>query len=454
MILQSILSLLVTLGILVTVHEFGHFWVARKCGVKVLRFSVGFGKPVFSWKDKRQTEYAIAAIPLGGYVKMLDEREGEVAEHELAFAFNRQTPAKRMAIASAGPIANFLFAIFAYWCMFLFGFNVVAPFVGSVVEGSLAAQVGIQTGDEIIGLDGEPINSWSSLAFGLVQHMGDSDQLHLKVKHKADSEPRLINVQLHHWLSGEAQPDPIKSLGIRPFSPEIKAVVGEVVPSGSADKAGLKAGDQITKVGDIQITRWMQFVKLIQKSPEQPLALTIQRGNQTLKMSVVPESRLSDEAGKNKTIGFIGVRVKSVPWPKDMIRNVSYGPFASIPKAVEKTWSDVSLTLVSIKKMVEGVLSVKNLSGPISIAQMANESISSGAESFIRFLAILSVSLGVLNLLPIPVLDGGHLLYYGIEWIRGKPLSETVQQAGLKIGVSLILMLMVLAFYNDLSRLM
>jgi regulator of sigma E protease len=454
MILQSILSLLITLGILVTVHEFGHFWVARKCGVKVLRFSVGFGKPIFIWKDKRQTEFAIAAIPLGGYVKMLDEREGEVAEDELNYAFNRQTPVKRIAIAAAGPIANFLFAIFAYWCMFWSGFNVLSPVIGSVVEGSLAAQAGMHAGDEIIALDGEPISSWNGLAFGLVQHMGDSDQLQFKLKHKNDAEPRLVNVQLNHWLSGKAQPDPIKSLGILPFSPQIPATVGEVVPSGSAYTAGLKAGDKIIKAGDVAISNWMQFVKLIQKSPDQRLLLMIQREGQTLDIPVVPASRVSDENGVKKTIGFIGVRVKSVPWPKEMIRNVSYGPFESIPKAIEKTWSDINLTLVSIKKMIEGVLSVKNLSGPISIAQMANASISSGAESFIRFLAILSVSLGVLNLLPIPVLDGGHLLYYSIEWIRGKPLSEAIQQAGLKIGVSLILMLMVLAFYNDLSRLM
>jgi len=450
--LQSLAALLVTLSILVTVHEFGHFWVARKCGVRVLRFSVGFGKPLFSWSDKKGTEYAVAAIPLGGYIKMLDEREGDVTANQLPYAFNRQTPGKRIAIASAGPVANFLFAIFAYWLMFMGGFTVVSPVVGSVAPAGLAEQAGIRAGDQVLDVDGKVTNSWGSVAFILLNHIGSSDQIRLKVRHSNDSDSRNVVVHIKNWMKGEARPDPLAALGIIPFFPKVPAVLGEVVPGNRAAQAGLQVGDKIISIDGKQVKDWMSFVNKIKQSPEKKLEFVVLRDNKTLRLRVIPEARkISDTS---KASGFIGVRAKAPSWPKDRLRKIQYGPFDAISPALQKTWSDVALTLISIKKMFEGVLSVKNLSGPVTIAKMATDSLASGMETFLRFLAILSVSLGVLNLFPIPVLDGGHILYYVTELIRGKPLSEKIQLTGVKIGVSLIIILMVLAFYNDLSRLM
>ncbi len=336
--------------------------------------------------------------------------------------------------------------------MFVIGFTVVKPIVGKVEVGSIAAQAGIVAGDQITHIDNNPVLSWNALALGLLKHMGDSDQILINSRHKSDTETKRHTLIVNNWMSGEEHPDPIKAIGIQPYRPTLLPVLGTVVKGSRAEQAGLLAGDKIIKINSISVSSWHEVVDLIQASPEQPLKLTLLRKGREHVLSVLPESRLD---GKSKIrSGFIGVSVKPAPWPKAMLETVSYGPLDAISEAISKTWSDVTLTLVSIKKMVEGILSVKNLSGPITIAQMATESIASGVESFLKFLAILSVSLGVLNLLPIPVLDGGHLLYYAIEWVRGKPLSEKVQLIGLKLGVSLILMLMILAFYNDLSRLM
>lgn len=449
-VLQSVLSLIVTLGILVTIHEYGHFWVARRCGVKVLRFSVGFGKPIFSWHDKKGTEFAVASIPLGGYVKMLDEREGEVSPDELHLAFNRQAISKRIAIVAAGPIANFLFAIFAYWLMFILGFTVLAPVIGSVDDQSVAANAGVLSHQEIVAVDGSATNSWQSVNLGLLNRLGDTGNVELSLKDVGDDSPSTVTIKVNEWLADQEMPNPIAAMGIHPFRPQIPPLIGVVSEGGSASAAGILPGDRIIAVNGNTVDDWMDFVDVIRASANATLMVELLRETNILKVDLIPHEKTISEG---QVIGFIGAGVQSPKWPDEMVREVHYGPIDAFGAALGKTWGDTVMTLSSIKKMIEGLISVKNLSGPITIARIANSTIQSGLETFLSFLALLSVSLGVLNLLPIPVLDGGHLLYYFVELIRGKPLSENTQLIGLKIGITLVVMLMFVAFYNDLLRL-
>ncbi|MCK7552969.1 RIP metalloprotease RseP [Marinobacter goseongensis] len=447
-IVQTILALALTLGILVTLHEYGHFWVARRCGVKVLRFSVGFGKPLFSWYDRHGTEFAIAAIPLGGYVKMLDEREGPVPDELRDQAFNSKPPSRRIAIAAAGPVANFLFAIFAYWLLSVVGFTTVAPIVGDVTPDSIAERMGLAEGMEIHEVDGHRVTSWRDINMRLLERAGEHSNVVVAVSDEGRRDK--LSTTLDGWRLRDDNPDPLGEFGVQPWRPDIPAVLGEIAGGGRAEAAGLQPDDRIIAVGGEPVANWFELVEVIRNSPEQTLDISLERGGEIINVSVTPESRTSD-AGQN--IGFVGAGVAQVSWPDEVLRDVQYGPLAAIPNAVSETWADTRLTLVAIKKMVTGLLSPTNLSGPITIARVAEASVSSGFEDFIRFLAYLSVSLGVLNLLPVPVLDGGHIVYYTIEAIRRKPLSEQVQALGLRIGMALILTLMVFALYNDLMRL-
>ncbi|MDV3505430.1 RIP metalloprotease RseP [Marinobacter sp. M-5] len=447
-IVQTILALALTLGILVTLHEYGHFWVARRCGVKVLRFSVGFGKPLFSWYDRHGTEFAIAAIPLGGYVKMLDEREGPVPDELRDQAFNSKPPSRRIAIAAAGPVANFLFAIFAYWLLSVVGFTTVAPIVGDVTPDSIAERMGLAEGMEIHEVDGHRVTSWRDINMRLLERAGEHSNVVVAVSDEGRRDK--LSTTLDGWRLRDDNPDPLGEFGVQPWRPDIPAVLGEIAGGGRAEAAGLQPDDRIMAVGGEPVANWFELVEVIRNSPEQTLDISLERGGEIINVSVTPESRTSD-AGQN--IGFVGAGVAQVSWPDEVLRDVQFGPLAAIPNAVSETWADTRLTLVAIKKMVTGLLSPTNLSGPITIARVAEASVSSGFEDFIRFLAYLSVSLGVLNLLPVPVLDGGHIVYYTIEAIRRKPLSEQVQALGLRIGMALILTLMVFALYNDLMRL-
>jgi regulator of sigma E protease len=447
-IVQTILALALTLGILVTLHEYGHFWVARRCGVKVLRFSVGFGKPLFSWYDRHGTEFAIAAIPLGGYVKMLDEREGPVPDELRDQAFNSKPPSRRIAIAAAGPVANFLFAIFAYWLLSVVGFTTVAPIVGDVTPDSIAERMGLAEGMEIHEVDGHRVTSWRDINMRLLERAGEHSNVVVAVSDEGRRDK--LTTTLDGWRLRDDNPDPLGEFGVQPWRPDIPAVLGEIAGGGRAEAAGLQPDDRIIAVGGEPVANWFELVEVIRNSPEQTLDISLERGGEIINVSVTPESRTSD-AGQN--IGFVGAGVAQVSWPDEVLRDVQFGPLAAIPNAVSETWADTRLTLVAIKKMVTGLLSPTNLSGPITIARVAEASVSSGFEDFIRFLAYLSVSLGVLNLLPVPVLDGGHIVYYTIEAIRRKPLSEQVQALGLRIGMALILTLMVFALYNDLMRL-
>jgi regulator of sigma E protease len=447
-IIQTVLALLLTLGILVTLHEYGHFWVARRCGVKVLRFSVGFGKPLFSWYDRHGTEFAVAAIPLGGYVKMLDSREGPVPESEQDQEFMSKSPSRRIAIAAAGPVANFLFAILAYWVLSVVGFTNVAPVVGEVSENSVAERVGLQEGMEIRQVDGHPVTSWRDINMRLLERTGEQGTVSLTVTE--NGWERTLTGQLGGWQLSDDTPNPLAEFGLSPWRPEVPAVLGQIAEGGRAQQAGLQAGDRVLAVDGEPVEDWFSLVEHIREAPEITLSLTVARNGTEQQIQVTPGTRTLDDG---TVTGYVGAGVTEISWPDHLLRDISYGPVAAIPRALSETWADTRLTLVAIKKMLTGLLSPTNLSGPITIARVAEASVSSGFEDFVRFLAYLSVSLGVLNLLPVPVLDGGHIVYYTIEAIRRKPLSEQAQAFGLRIGMAMILTLMVFALYNDLMRL-
>lgn len=447
-IIETVLALALTLGILVTLHEYGHFWVARRCGVKVLRFSVGFGKPMFSWYDKHGTEFAVAAIPLGGYVKMLDEREGPVPEELRDQAFTSKPPGQRIAIAAAGPVANFIFAIFAYWLLSVVGVTHVAPIVGQIADESVAERVGLQEGMEIHAVDGHRVSSWRDVNMRILERTGEHGLISMEVSE--DGARGTVSGELSGWGLSDDTPNPLAEFGITPWRPAVPPVLGQISDGGRAQAAGLQPGDRIVAVDGEPISSWFELVEFIRNSPEQTLQVTIERNGAEQSVSVTPEAK-TQESGES--IGFVGAGVEAISWPEEVLRDVSYGPFAAVPVALSETWADTRLTLVAIKKMVTGLLSPTNLSGPITIARVAEASVSSGFEDFVRFLAYLSVSLGILNLLPVPVLDGGHIVYYTIEALRGKPLSEQAQAFGLRIGMAMILTLMVFALYNDLMRL-
>ncbi|MCE4070091.1 MULTISPECIES: sigma E protease regulator RseP [Pseudomonas] len=447
--LYMVVGLIVALGVLVTFHEFGHFWVARRCGVKVLRFSVGFGTPLVRWHDRHGTEFVVAAIPLGGYVKMLDEREGDVPVELLDHAFNRKTVFQRIAIVAAGPVANFLLAILFFWVLAMLGSQQIKPVIGSVVADSPAAVAGLASGQEVVAVDGEAVDGWSSVNLQLVRRLGETGELSVTVLEKGSSVPAVHQVRISSWLKNEDSPDPIGGLGIQPWRPSVAPLIAELDEKGPAKAAGLQIGDRIVTLDGQQVTDWQEVVSRVRAMPEGKVTLEVERAgrNQELALTLAAKGE-----GKART-GYLGAGVAGGQWPPEMLREVSYGPVAAVGQALSRTWSMSLLTLDSLKKMVLGQLSVKNLSGPITIAKVAGASAQSGVGDFLHFLAYLSISLGVLNLLPIPVLDGGHLLFYMVEWVRGRPLSERVQAWGMQIGISLVVGVMLLALVNDLSRL-
>jgi len=436
---------------LVTFHEYGHFWVARRCGVKVLRFSIGFGKPLYTHKDRHGTEFVIAAIPLGGYVKMLDEREGEVAADELSQAFNRKSVGQRIAIVVAGPAANFLFAVFAYWLMFMTGVTSVAPVVGQVVPDSLAGNAGLQAQHEIVAIDGVETSSWRQVSMQLFTHIGDSDAIELQVRPFGDDARQNLSISLQRWLVDAEEPDVLGGLGIRPYQPEAPARIKQVLEGSAAERAKLQAQDVVLAVNGEPVRIWDELVEFVQTHPGEKVTFEIERNGTRLFQSAILESR--EDAEGNLT-GYVGIKVESPAWPENMRRDTSYSLSGAFTEAVQQTWDMTVLILVSMKKMLLGLISLKNLSGPITIAQVAGDSVQQGLETFLSFLAYLSISLGVINILPIPLLDGGHLMYYLAELVRGKPVSEKVQMLGLRIGIGIIMTLMFFALYNDLTRLL
>ncbi len=459
-VLISVIALLATLGILVTIHEFGHFWVARRCGVKVLRFSIGFGKAVKTWIGKDGVEYVIAPIPLGGYVKMLGQEDTTVSEASILPASQREYSFaykplwQRMAIVAAGPIANFLLAIFIFWLINIsYGVSGIAPVVSNVIEDSIAETAGLRAGDEILAVDGEETIIWQQVTMQLLARLGETGEITLTVDPADSSRARDIQVPINGWMSTETTPNPVGNLGIIQF--EIPADIAGIVPGGAAEAGDLRAGDEIISVDGRAIRGWTHWVEVIRANPELTLNVVVQRDGINTDLSIRPETVTLDDG---TVIGSIGAYVQETTLaellPPEMQRQVDYNVLSAIQPAIVETWNKSIFVLDSVKKMVVGLISVKNVNGPITIAQVAGETVTYGFDVYLGFLALLSISLGVLNLLPIPVLDGGHLLYYAIEAVIRRPVPERIQAWGLQLGLLMISGIMVLAMYNDVNRLL
>ena len=448
-ILQYVLWFVVAIAILVTVHEFGHYWVAKKLGVKVLRFSIGFGRPLISWRrGADNTEYVIAAVPLGGYVKMLDEGEGEVDPSEQHRAFNRQPLRTRFAVVAAGPLANFLFAIFAYALIFVVGMPAMKPVIGNVLDDSIASNAGLLAGGTIVSIAGEDTASWQQVNTSLLNHLFDTVPLEIVVE-DANRVPSSYQLPLAGFAAGLERGDILTQLGIEPFRPSVPATIDEVLVGGAAEHAGLQKGDTVIAANGEPVTDWLSWVDIVSRHPGKELIVDILRNEDSLQLSLTPQAQERD----GTMVGFIGARVFV---PEGLMQEhrttIQYSPLEAIWQGVEKTWSISSLTVKFLFNMIIGRASIDNLSSPISIAQYAGQSANAGWLPFISFLAVISISLGVLNLLPVPMLDGGHLLYYTVELVTGKLPSEQVQAVGQQAGIILIIMLMSVALYNDLAH--
>lgn len=448
-IIFTLLAFVVALGILISVHEFGHFWVARKLGVKVLRFSIGFGRPL--WKKTGRvdnTEFVVAAIPLGGYVKMLDEREAEVDEAELHRAFNRQSLRVRTAIVAAGPLFNFLFAIAAYWLVFFIGDTGMKPIVGEVHEQSPAAVAGLLSGEQITAIGDRQTATWENAVYALLASSIEDDRVDFHLSDEQGGE-RLVSVDISQINPENTETRLLDQLGITPFSPQLPAIIGRVVDGEPADQAGLQSGDRILRADDREVPDWSAWVEIIRANPGRPIDIVFSRDGFTQTRQLVPATvDIGDEQ-----IGRIGAAAQVPEGFFDSYQaKAQFGALASVGLAVEKTWDFSVLTLKVLGKILIGEASVNNLSGPITIAQTAGKTASIGPMYFLKFLAVVSISLGVLNLLPIPVLDGGHLFFYLLEAIKGSALSENFIEQGQRIGLALLLALMGLAFYVDINR--
>ncbi len=437
-------AFLVAIGILVAVHEYGHFIAARLLGVKVLRYSIGFGRPLWIRRaGADRTEYCVSAIPFGGYVKLLDERDCPVTLAEQHRAFNRQPIPTRIAILAAGPLLNFLFAIVAYWAMFMIGVPGVRPLIGEVTPDSIAARAGLHGGEEITSVGGRPTATWEGAIVAILDEMLDSGRIALTVRDK-DRTERAAVLDTAGRASSLTEPGQLfTGLGIQPWTPP--AILGSVTPGGSAERAALKPGDRIVSADGELIDTWPEWVRFVRERPGKSIEVFVERGGSRLRIELEIE-RAETQDG---VIGRIGAGPQL---PDEMYERYPAG--AALGESLRRTWEMASLTVRMVARMVTGDVSVRNISGPINIAQYAGYSASVGVAAFLSFLAVVSISLGILNLLPVPMLDGGQIAYQIAEAAKGSPLSERAQLIGQQVGIFLLLMLMSFAFYNDISRLL
>ena len=446
----NLASFVVALGILVTIHEYGHFWVARKNGVKVERFSVGFGKALWRKKGRDGTEYVLAMIPLGGYVKMLDERVDEVKAEDKDKTFNSKTVYQRIAIIAAGPLANFIFAAFAFYLMFLIGMPSIKPIIGSVELGSISQKAQLPENSEIVSVSGKKMRDWQDVNLALIGEIG-SESIEIGTR---SGDSQYISTTLLKTKDWQFSPDKISaltSLGITPFRPKVYSEIAVVAKESPAEKAGLQIGDKLLAINGSSFNNdWLTFAEQIKLFPNIEVILTIERQGQQQELNVIPDAKKGAENGT--FYGYLGVSPKADDWPAKYQIDLSYGPIEAIKESVVRTWELSGLTLSMIGKLITGDVSVKNLSGPIGIAQGAGSSAGHGIAYFLSFLALISINLGIINLLPLPVLDGGHLLYYLIELLTGKEVPEKVQETGFKFGALVLLMLMATGLFNDFSR--
>jgi len=447
---EYLIPFVLALGLLILVHELGHYLVARWCGVKVLRFSIGFGRPLLSWTaGADRTVWALAAFPLGGYVKMLDEREGEVPAAELHRAFNRQVVGRRFAIVAAGPIANFLLAIVLYWGLFATGTEELKPQLALTEGQSIAADAGIREGDLVVAVDDEPVRSWPELRWVLLRHVLDAREVTLRVR-TAEGVDAFRSLKLTGIAIEDGENDLIANIGLRPWRPKIEPVIGKIVEGGAGARAGLMAGDRFVSLDGKPLDSWIDLVERVRDNPARPLVAVILRDERPMEIRLTPDA--ADDKGRQ--VGKIGVAVAEPKGGREaMFAVVRYGPVDGLVKALTQTWETSVLSLKMIGRMLTGDISWKNLSGPLTIADYAGQSARLGLDHYLKFVALISISLGVLNLLPIPVLDGGHLLYYVIEIIKGGPIPERIMEIGQQIGLVALAMLMAFAFYNDINRL-
>jgi len=445
-----IAAAILLLGPLIAIHEFGHYFVARKLGVKVLVYSIGFGPTLLKWTSKKSgIQYQLSALPLGGYVKMLDEREGNVAEEDLPYAFNRQNPWKRIAIVAAGPLINLAFAVVLFWALFLPAQEQLNTRVGKVLPNTPAATVQMQSGDKITAIDGTPVSTWEKLNYALVDRVGETG--HIAVTAQREEEFKTFQLPIQQFLKDQSQ-SPLEVLGFTPYRPQIPAVITKLGEGGAAVLQGMKEGDRIVSINGVSMKDWFDVVQVVQASPEKLLKIDVMREQKLVQLEVMPQGK-RDNMGN--VTGVLGVQSDpgKVTIPNDYKQTIQYTPVEAFTMALDKTGQLSSMILSSIVKMVRGLIGLDNLSGPITIAKVAGQSAEMGWQTFISFMALMSVSLGILNLLPIPMLDGGHLIYYFIELIRGKPVSEQIQLVGLKIGMVLLGSMMLLALFNDFMRL-
>jgi regulator of sigma E protease len=450
----SLGSFIVALGILITAHEYGHFWVARRCGVKVERFSIGFGKAIWRKVGQDGTEYVVAMIPLGGYVKMLDERVEDVPAELADQAFNRKTVWQRIAIVSAGPIANFIFAIVALYIMYLIGTPSLKPVIDSTKLDSPAGIINVVEPQQIIAVSGQKVRTWEEVNLALVGHIGDPS-IELTLAPLAtlsgmDMPTKTVTLDTSAWIFDPEKTSPIISLGLGIFRPGIDPTIALVSAESAAEQAGIKVGDKLSAINGHPYSDWKAFVDVVQTSANETINMTLIRDGQVINVDVTPKAQQNSDG---ETIGIVGISPTQAPWPDNMRFDLEYGIVDSFIAATDKTWQLVVVSFKMIGKLFTGDVSVKNLSGPISIAQGAGASASYGLVYFLGFIALISVNLGIINLMPLPVLDGGHLLYYFVEVITGKPVPEKVQEIGFRFGAALLLMLMGVALFNDFARL-